>query len=38
MDSKNQLIISIVPIHSGRPWASCNHSASNAFKIPMAFL
>ena len=38
MDSKNQLIFSMVPIHSRWPWASCNLYTSYAFKTPMVFL
>ena len=32
------LVISMLPIHSRRPWASCNLYASYAFKTPMGFL
>src|SRR6218665_2022167 len=37
---KNQLVglFSMVPIHSGCPWASCNLYTSYAFKTPMVFL
>ena len=40
MESKSQLVISMVPrpIHLGRPWASCNLYALDAFKMPMMFL
>jgi len=40
MDSKNQLVFSMVNIHSRCPWASCNlyRPTSYAFKTPMVFL
>jgi len=38
MEPKNQLVIFMVPILSGHPWASCNIYASDIFKMPMAFL
>jgi len=38
MELNNRLVISMVPIHSGRPWAYCNLYTSDAFKMPMAFL
>jgi len=34
MVSANQLVFSMVPIHSRRPWAYCNPYAFNAFKMP----
>jgi len=38
MKTMNQRVISIVPIHPRRPWASCNLYTSYAFKTPMVFL
>src|SRR6218665_1539286 len=37
---ENQLVFSMVPIHSRCPWASCNlyRPTSYAFKTPMVFL
>jgi len=34
MESKNQLVIFMVPIHSGRPWASCNIYAPMHSRCP----
>jgi len=39
MESKNHLIISMVPMHLGLPWASCNTLyASKPLKTSMGFL